>query len=215
MTKGTILLASKSPVRRTLLARAGVSFAVEDSAVDESEVKANFFASAQGETNYAALLDSAKGAAAELAWLKAVRVAQRFPTARVIAADQIFISSKHREPLSKPRDLQEAKEQLRGLSGAEATLITAAIVVRGEDDGTPTRLWGVIETPRAVFRDFSAAEADVVWRLQGEDSLHAAGSCCLEGAGVRLLAQLDGDAFTFLGLPLIALLNFLRIEGLD
>ena len=87
--------------------------------------------------------------------------------------------------------------------------------MRGEDDGTPTRLWGVIETPRRCLEIFSTAEADVVWRLQGENSLHAAGSCCLEGAGVRLLAQLDGDAFTFLGLPLIALLNFLRIEGLD
>ena len=39
----------------------GVSFAVEDSAVDEGEVKASFFASAQGETNYAALLDFCQG----------------------------------------------------------------------------------------------------------------------------------------------------------
>ena len=222
-TRSSILLASQSPVRRALLARAGVDFAVEASAVDESEIKQSFFGASDDKTPLSERLDRAREAAAELAWLKAVRVAQRFAGARVIGADQIFISSNHAKPLSKPKDREEARTQLRSLRGAEATLITAAVVVRAEvsteasteADGTPQRLWGTIEAPRAVFRKFDTDEADRVWHLQGDDSLHAAGSCCLEGAGIQLLARLEGDLFSFLGLPLIPLLNFLRSEGLN
>ena len=213
---GQIILASQSVVRRTLLERAGVAFTTAPSALDEGEIKASFFGEANAqhqEKSQKELLQRAEAAVAELAWLKAVRVAQNFPEARVIGADQIFISSKHEAPLSKPKDLGEARAQLKSLSGAEATLVTAAVVVRA-GDSAPTRLWGVVEQPRAIFRNFGEAEADIVWRLQGEESLHAAGSCCLEGAGVRLLARLDGDLFSFLGLPLLALLDYLQGEGL-
>jgi septum formation protein len=35
----------------------------------------------------------------------------------------------------------------------------------------------------------------------------------VEGAGIQLFERIDGDHFTILGLPLLALLHYLRREG--
>jgi septum formation protein len=35
----------------------------------------------------------------------------------------------------------------------------------------------------------------------------------LEGLGVQLFERIEGDHFTILGLPLLALLHYLRAEG--
>ncbi|MGR4001380.1 MAG: Maf family protein, partial [Alphaproteobacteria bacterium] len=75
------------------------------------------------------------------------------------------------------------------------------------------RLWGVVERPRVAFRCFAREEVDEVLALQGELSLSAAGGCLLEGAGVRLVQRLEGDFFSLLGLPLLALLGFLREQS--
>ena len=80
MTKNnapSLILASSSTVRRTLLENAGVSFQVIPANVDEDAIKQSMFA------------DNAKAidAALVLANLKAVRVSNQTPDALVIGAD--------------------------------------------------------------------------------------------------------------------------------
>ena len=41
----------------------------------------------------------------------------------------------------------------------------------------------------------------------------ATASYQIEGAGIHLFEQIDGDHFTILGLPLLGLLRYLRYEG--
>ena len=47
----------------------------------------------------------------------------------------------------------------------------------------------------------------------GAKVLGAVGGYHLEGEGVQLFSALEGDYFTVLGLPLIELLDFLRLRG--
>ena len=46
-----------------------------------------------------------------------------------------------------------------------------------------------------------------------EDILFGSGCYRVEGIGIQLFARITGDYFTILGLPLLALLDYLRLQG--
>jgi Nucleotide-binding protein implicated in inhibition of septum formation len=69
-------------------------------------------------------------------------------------------------------------------------------------------------TTDVVFRTLS--DRDIDRYLEREPAIDCAGSAKSEGLGIALLARLGGDDPTALvGLPLIALCEMLRIEGID
>ena len=64
------------------------------------------------------------------------------------------------------------------------------------------------------MRDFTDSFLDDYLAREGDAILGSVGAYRLEGRGVRLFEQIDGDYFAILGLPLIALLDFLTEVGL-
>jgi septum formation protein len=48
----------------------------------------------------------------------------------------------------------------------------------------------------------------------GDAALGSVGSYQIEGRGIQLFDHIDGDYFTIIGLPLLPLLNQLRVLGL-
>lgn len=48
----------------------------------------------------------------------------------------------------------------------------------------------------------------------GPGILGSVGAYHVEGQGVQLFSRIDGDLFTVQGFPLLAFLDFLRIQGL-
>ncbi|HKJ72781.1 MAG TPA: Maf family protein, partial [Alphaproteobacteria bacterium] len=48
----------------------------------------------------------------------------------------------------------------------------------------------------------------------GEDVLGSVGCYRLEGLGVQLFRKIEGDYFTILGLPLLPILDFLRLHNM-
>jgi septum formation protein len=63
------------------------------------------------------------------------------------------------------------------------------------------------------MRNFSDAFLDDYLDMAGGAALASVGGYQLEGIGVHLFEQVDGDYFTILGLPLLPLLAFLREKG--
>ena len=192
-----LVLASSSPTRALLLAKAGIEVEIDFAAVDEAELKRE--SRARGE--------DAESCALRLAEAKARHVAPRHPGALVLGADQMLECDGHW--FDKPRNLAAAREQLIALNGRRHALVTAAAIIR---DGKA--LWHVVERAVLTMRHFSDAFLDRYLGVMGEQVLATVGAYELEGLGAQLMTQVEGDYFTILGLPLLPLMAFLRDEGI-
>lgn len=191
-----LILASASTARRAVLAAAGLRFAVRPAAMDEAAIKRA--ARSQG-------LD-ATAAALRLADAKAGAVAAQEQRAVVIGADQILVCDG--AWYDKPEDMAAARRTLLALRGRTHELATAVVCRTGEQT-----LWQHVALPRLTMRAFSEQFLDAYLAAEGPQVLGSVGAYRLEGAGVQLFAQVEGDHASILGLPLLPLLEFLRSSG--
>ncbi|MBL8488116.1 MAG: septum formation inhibitor Maf [Rhodocyclaceae bacterium] len=190
MSVPNLVLASTSPYRRELLTRLGLPFAVDAPDCDESPVP--------GETPAAT--------AERLAEAKARAVQARYPRSLVIGSDQVA----HCEGriFGKPGTRDRAVRQLQDLSGRTVVFHTGLCLL---NTGTGhARVRGV--PVEVKFRRLDPGEIERY--LDREDALNCAGSARSEGLGIALLEYLRGDdPNALVGLPLIALCDMLRAEG--
>ncbi|MEX2648784.1 MAG: Maf family protein [Alphaproteobacteria bacterium] len=196
-TGPTIVLASGSPTRAAMLRAVGLAFAVDPPGLDEGEVKRSLAGNGA----------DAPRAAMTLAELKAARVAVRHGGALVIGADQILAYGDRW--LDKPLDIVDAAGQLKTLAGHSHELVTAACVVQ---DGRTA--WRRIAVARLTMRPLTGPEIERYLRGRaGRDATKSPGAYQIEGGGATLFESIEGDYFGILGLPLLALLGFLRERG--
>lgn len=192
-----IVLASQSASRRAMLAAAGVPFEALSPGVDEDAAK---------EALRADGLD-ARGLADALAELKALRVSRRMPGALVLGCDQT-LSLDDGSMIDKAVDRADAERILTLLSGRVHHLHSAAVVAfNGE------AIWRHVErlrmTVRPLSQDFIRAYLDGDW----DQCRWCVGCYRIEGPGAQLFAKVEGSQFGIQGLPLLPLLDFLRVRG--
>ena len=192
-----IILASGSSARRTLLAAAGITFETRIAAVDEAALKDS--ARAEGL--------SATDTAIALAELKARRVARLAPTALVIGCDQLLVCGE--TWYDKPTSIADGRAQLQSLRGRRHTLVTAIVCWRGD-----TRVWHHVAQPQLTMRDMSDDFIDAYLAAEGDAVTTTVGAYRLEGLGAQLFDAIAGEHAAILGLPLLALLGFLRQQGM-
>ena len=193
-----VILASASRIRSRVLGNSGVEHTCIASSVDEDDIKQSMKKDGADVESVAIVLAEAK--AREVA-VKLVAGDQ--PDALVIGADQILECDGRW--FDKPPDRKAAAETLRTLRGRTHRLISAVAVFRGEEC-----IWRYLETPVLTMRNFSDKFLENYLETSGSDILESVGAYRLEGSGAQLFSRIDGDYFTILGLPLLALLEFLR-----
>jgi len=187
-----VVLASKSPRRKTLLELIGLQFTCNPADVDE-------------------VVDDLNGDPAsicsELAASKARAVAPMEPEALIIAADTIVVVDN--QILGKPRDKQEAFDMLSMLSGREHQVITGLCVLN-----TST---GCIQTHSEITRvRFRNIQEDEIWAYIGSgEPLDKAGSYGAQGLGAVFVEHIDGCFYNVVGLPLHTLYLMLKEQGLQ
>ena len=185
-----LILASTSPYRQELLGRLGLAFEITNPQTDESPLP--------GEPPEAMAL--------RLSEAKARAVASAHPDALIIGSDQV--ATVDGIIYGKPGTHDRAVKQLRALSGKTVNFFTGLCLFNtrtGHADvrGVPTLV---------TFRELSDAEIENY--LRREPAYNCAGSAKSEGLGIALLQSMQGDdPNALVGLPLIALCDMLRQQG--
>lgn len=187
-----IILASTSPYRRELLARLGLPFAVANPQTDETPLPD----------------ESPESLALRLSETKARAVASEYPDALIIGSDQV--ATVDGKIYGKPGNHERAVEQLRTLSGKTVNFFTGLCLYNAR-----TGLAEVRGVPTLVgFRHLSDSEIENY--LRREPAYNCAGSAKSEGLGIALLSSMQGDdPNALVGLPLIALCDLLRNQGVS
>ncbi len=188
-----LILASSSPRRRELLARAGVRFEVAPADVAEER--------RPGEPA-AALVE-------RLARAKALAVARRIgpaPARFVLGADTVVVLED--DVLGKPCDAEHAFALLRRLVGRSHRVLTGVALAASADLAVRTAL---VESRVAMRR---ADDAELRAYVAGGEPLDKAGAYAAQGEGRRFIERIDGSESNVIGLPLEETLGLLRGVGL-
>ena len=187
-----LVLASSSRYRQALLERLGMPFDVDSPNIDEAPMP--------GETPRELVL--------RLSIAKARAVASRWPDAIVVGSDQA--ATFDGRILGKPGTVDAAVGQLRDFSGRRVDFLTGVAVLNTAMDRVRT----AIDTTIASFRE--ASEAEIRRYVERDQPLDCAGGIRFEGLGPLLLNGVDTtDPSAAIGLPLIALGELLRAEGVN
>ena len=187
MNTHKLILASGSPRRKELLERAGYSFEIIVSDVEENAPE-----------------DIAPAEIAERnARLKARAVAKDVDeTAIVIGADTVV--SIDGVVFGKPSDEHEAKDMLGRLSGRTHQVITGVCLA----SGSTAKSFHV--TTDVTFRELAQAEIDAY--VACGEPMDKAGAYGIQGAGGKLVDHISGDYDNVVGLPVSALAQELQTE---
>jgi septum formation protein len=186
-----LLLASGSRYRKALLGRLGLAFEVAVPNVDESPRSG----------------EAPADTAVRLAVLKARALEKDHAGALIIGSDQVASCGGRR--FDKPGNHENARRQLRELSGKTTQFDTAVALLDTRNAGLQTR----VVPCRVTFRALDEALIDRY--LEKEKPYDCAGAAKAEGLGIALIARIETDDPTSLiGLPLIALSEMLRKAGL-
>ncbi|SFV37612.1 Maf family protein [Hyphomicrobium facile] len=192
-----LILASASVARRALLEAAGLEFEVIPADIDETAIRDAILEKTSG----AEAADVASVLAAE----KARVVSVEHPDALVIGADQVLALGP--KIFSKAGSVSEAREHLVMLRGRTHDLVSAVALAR---NGVVH--WQATSTAAMTMRNYSDEFLGAYLKRAGDRVLGSVGCYELEGLGVQLFEQIEGDYFTILGIPLLALLARLREE---
>ncbi|WP_397547844.1 Maf family protein [Rhodothermus marinus] len=187
-----LILASRSPRRRKLLAQLGLDFEVHPSDLDENA------------TNHRLPEQLVE----QLALEKARTVAARFPEALTLGADTIVVLDG--DVLNKPADEAEARAMLRRLSGRTHTVYTGVALVH------PASQREIVdyEATEVTFAPLTDAEIDAY--VATGSPLDKAGAYGIQDDyGAVFIRRIEGDYYNVVGLPLHRLYRMLRNHFAD
>lgn len=187
-----LLLASSSPARRQLLEKLGLPFHCASPDIDESPLPGEDIASL----------------VRRLSTAKARALAATHPDSLIIGSDQAL--GLDDDILGKPGSHEKAVLQLTRLSGRKVTFHTGLCLLNTRTGHPQT----TAETFTVYFRPL---QADTIERyLQQDQPYGCAGSFKAEGLGITLFERFEGrDPNSLIGLPLMALVDFLLAEGIQ
>jgi len=190
----SLVLASQSQSRKAMLEAAGVPFEPVPAQIDERALEAGLAGAAPKEVALA------------LAEAKALAVSASHPTRLVLGSDSLVEVDGHR--FDKPASREDAAAHLQFFSGKVMQLHSAAALARGG-----TVVWRHAALARLQVRDLSDRFITSYLGHEWPEVSACVGVFRIEARGVQLFEGIEGDHFTVLGMPLLAVLGALREHG--
>ncbi len=181
-----IVLASKSPRRREILAQAGIAFEVRTADVEEKRRPG------EDADAYVARLSLEKSEGVEAA-------EEEF----VLAADTVVVVDG--DVLEKPDSEQDAVRMLRLLSARSHQVLTGVCLRRGK------RRWSAVESTEVAFSPLT--DEEIQDYAQCGEPMDKAGAYAIQGRASRFVEGIRGCYFNVMGLPLSRVYRLLKEAG--
>ena len=191
----SIILASKSKIRKEILNNHNVLCDVEVSYVDEEPIKESLIK---------------EGASPEiisknLAELKANKVSQKKNNSLVLGADSVIDLSG--ELISKPESRDEALKILQKLNGKKHSLISSVCISKNG-----SMIWNYTDKAYLTMKNFSEDELILYLSKISDEKLYAYNVYQIEGEGRTLFSSIEGDEDTIMGLPIKKIKEYLELQ---
>lgn len=183
-----VILASKSPRRKELLAQLGFDFSCVSADIDES-IQGN-----ESPSDYVVRLAVEKAKAVALLSDESAIVLGSDTS--VVIGDNI---------LGKPADLNMCIDMLSKLSNKRHQVYTAIAIVQG------SRVMSNIIITDVIFRSLTLDDIKAYWKT-GEPQ-DKAGSYGIQGLGGQFVSRIEGSYSSVVGLPLVETAELLQQFG--
>tara|TARA_B100001173_G_scaffold113194_1_gene98108 strand:+ start:598 stop:1179 length:582 start_codon:yes stop_codon:yes gene_type:complete len=181
----SLILASKSKVRKEILKKNNINCIVQPSNVDEDLVKESLIN---------------EGATPEiisknLAELKANKISEKNNEALVLGADSVI--DLEGVLISKPENRNEALEILKKLNGKKHRLISSVCISKNG-----SMIWNYTDMAELTMKNFSEDQLKNYLSKITDQALYAYNVYQIEGEGRSLFVKIEGDEDTIMGLPI-------------
>jgi MAF protein len=187
-----LILGSSSPFRAALLQKIGLEFITASPDIDETQLDN----------------EQPEELVQRLSEQKAKKIAESYPNALIIGSDQVAVLNSN--VLGKPGNHENAMAQLKAASGNTVQFLTGLALFNSQSG----LMQSLVEPFEVSFKALSEQQID--FYLRQEQPYQCAGSFKSEGFGISLFSKLNGDdPNSLIGLPLIKLINMLKVEGID
>ena len=189
----SIILASKSAIRKKILEENGISCVVEPANVDEDLVKESLLN--KGE--------SPQIISKNLAELKANKISNKKNGKLVLGADSII--DYNGNIISKPSNREEALAILKKLNGQKHYLISSVCISKNG-----SMLWNYTDKAVLTMKQMTDEELKSYLSKIKDSKLYAYNIYQIEGEGRFLFSKIEGDKNTIMGLPIKQIKEYLK-----
>ena len=188
-----IILASSSPRRQQILKSLGIPYIVHPADIDETVPKGM----------------KVDDAPEYIAARKVDAVVRKLSTEQeigwVLAADTVVVYKNR--IYGKPKDIDEAREFLKTLSGNTHKVITGVALYNGAVHYMSTRT----SINKVTFAEMS--DEDIEWYLSTSEWHGAAGGYRIQENGSCFIKKIEGTESSIMGLPIFELCDILREQN--
>jgi septum formation protein len=189
----TLILASKSGVRKKILEDNKIIFKVEPSNVDEESIKESLLKEKA----------SPEIISKNLAELKANKISQKRAGKLVLGADSVI--DLNGKIVSKPVNRDEALNILRDLNGKTHHLISSVCISQNG-----SMIWNYTDKASLTMKQMKEEELINYLAKISDEALYAYNVYQIEGEGRSLFSVVDGDKDTIMGLPVKKIKEYLN-----
>ena len=189
----TVILASKSGVRKIILDKYKVENEVIASNVNEDEIKESLLSEG------ASPLEISKN----LAEIKSVQVSNKNPDRLVIGADSVI--SLDNQLINKPNSRDEAFEILKKLNNSKHFLISSVCISKNG-----SMIWNHSDSSELKMKNLKESELSKYLSKIKTKTLLDYGVYQIEADGLDLFEYIKGDRNSIMGLPIKDIINYIN-----
>ena len=188
----SIILASRSKVRKKILEENNIKCEIIPSNIDEDSIKESLIK----EKAIPEIISK------NLAELKANKISEKKPNELVLGADSVI--DLNGKLISKPTNRDEAFNILQKLNGQKHRLISSVCISKNG-----SMIWNYTDASTLTMKQLNSDEIKSYLTKIKDKELYAYNVYQIEGEGRSLFSKIEGDENTIMGLPIKQIKEYL------